>query len=431
MPRTHPSIELAILARHTVQTRLPLRVLRTLHGQSAFAASPPRFAIIPADVGDPAGSLGDLAMLAGLMRALRQRYVGAEFTLVGTDGHRVTVPGTGEIEVQAAWHGAAGAHAFDRLIRTHQGLFVMGADILDGKYGAAQVARIAAYGNHSVKLGIPTTLLGFSFNNRPRWTSRHALSRLHRDVTVNVRDAASLERFTRLVGMPAQLCADCAFLMPPADEGADTATEAWIAQQRTAGRIPIGVNLNAHAFSPILAHLDMDSLISGIADRLVRSAQRHALAILLIPHDFKPDSGDLVMLKALSRHLHAAGWAPVRTIETRHADQVKRIAGQLDLVLTGRMHLAIAALGSGTPVLSITYQDKFEGLYQHFELPSEHTLKADECLGDGFCAKLDTALAQRHANRARIAARLPYVLTLAERNLVLRSARYASNNDAL
>jgi len=93
------------------------------------------------------------------------------------------------------------------------------------------------------------------------------------------------------------------------------------------------------------------------------------------------------------------------------------------------MHLAIAALGSGTPVLSITYQDKFEGLYQHFELSVEHTLQAEECLGDGFCAKLDAALAQRHVNRARIAARLPQVQALAERNLVLRPVRHAGNDD--
>lgn len=429
MSRAHPSIELAILARHAVQIRLPLRMLRTLPGHLTPPAGPPRFALIPGDAGDPAGSLGDLAMFAGLMHALRQKYADTEFTIIGTDNHHVAVPGAGDVAVKAAWRGTAGTRAFDRLIRTHQGLFVMGADILDGQYGAAQVARIAAYCNHSVKLGIPATLLGFSYNSHPRWSSRRALSRLHRDVTVNVRDAASLDRFTRLVGTSARLCADCAFLMPPAAETADAGTETWLARQRAAGRIPIGINLNAHAFASVLAHAGLDDLISGIADRLVHSAQRHALALLLIPHDLKPESGDLVMLEALAHRLHAAGWAHTRMLDTRHPDEIKRIAGQLDLVLTGRMHLAIAALGSGTPVLSITYQDKFEGLYQHFELSVEHTLQAEECLGDGFCAKLDAALAQRHVNRARIAARLPQVQALAERNLVLRPVRHAANDD--
>jgi len=33
------------------------------------------------------------------------------------------------------------------------------------------------------------------------------------------------------------------------------------------------------------------------------------------------------------------------------------------------MHLSIAALGAGTPILGVTYQGKFEGLIKHFSLP--------------------------------------------------------------
>ena len=42
--------------------------------------------------------------------------------------------------------------------------------------------------------------------------------------------------------------------------------------------------------------------------------------------------------------------------------------GHLDCVLTGRMHLAIACLGQGIPIACITYQGKFDGFYQHFDL---------------------------------------------------------------
>jgi len=411
--------DLAILIQQFIQIRLPLRVFRTIPDRP-HPPDPQCFVVIPADIGNPIGSHGDTAMLAGLMQALRQRHPGAAFTVIGQHNHRIDVPGIGEVPVEAAWHGMAGARAFDRLIRAHRGLFVMGADILDGKYGAALVTRIAAYCNHSVKLGIPATLMGFSFNKTPRRASVYALSRLHPDVTLNVRDAASLERFTRLVGIPARLCADSAFLMPPAAETAGAETEAWIARQRDAGRIPVGVNLNAHAFAPVLANVGMADLISGIANRLAHAAQRHALALLLVPHDFKPESGDVSMLRALERQLRATGCAHVRYLETRRPDHIKRVAGQLDLVFTGRMHLAIAALGGGTPVLSVTYQDKFEGLYRHFGLSPDHTLRAEDCLNDAFGAKLDAALAQRAENRALITARLPGVRALADRNLELR-----------
>ena len=50
------------------------------------------------------------------------------------------------------------------------------------------------------------------------------------------------------------------------------------------------------------------------------------------------------------------------------ASEIKAIVKHLDCVLTGRMHLAIACLGQATPIACITYQGKFEGLYQHFAL---------------------------------------------------------------
>jgi colanic acid/amylovoran biosynthesis protein len=51
------------------------------------------------------------------------------------------------------------------------------------------------------------------------------------------------------------------------------------------------------------------------------------------------------------------------------AAELKQLAAKLDGVVTGRMHLAIAALGSGVPVATFAYQDKFEGLLMLFGLP--------------------------------------------------------------
>ena len=53
-----------------------------------------------------------------------------------------------------------------------------------------------------------------------------------------------------------------------------------------------------------------------------------------------------------------------------NAWELKHLAGMVDLVLTGRMHLAIAALGMGTPPLCVAYMDKFEGLFHLFNIAS-------------------------------------------------------------
>jgi polysaccharide pyruvyl transferase WcaK-like protein len=410
-------VDQAIIARNLVEVSLPLRRLRaTPLATTPKAAS--RFLIIPGDASEPAGSLGDLAMFSALLQALRTHCADATFTIVGTRDHRIDVPGIGEVPVIAAWTGWAGSVAFDKLIRQHHALFVMGADILDGKYSAAPVQRIVAYCNHSVRLGIPATTLGFSFNRSPRRPTVHALSRLHPKVTVNVRDQPSLDRFTQMTGIPATLCADVAFLMPPASEPEPEA-EAWIAAMRAVGRSPVGVNLNAHALAPALAQIGTDAVTIRLARQLREAGDANQLALMLIPHDLKPQSGDVAMLKAIERQLRQNGFPHVRYFPIPRPDRIKRVVGQLDLVITGRMHLAIASLGSGIPVLSIIYQDKFEGLYRHVDLSLVHTLTALECLGDAFQLKIGLAFQQRHDNRERIRASLPQVKTLAARNLFI------------
>lgn len=408
-------VDQAIILRNHFEVTLPLRRLR--RGRLATSPeTPSRFLIIPADVGNPSGSMGDMAMLAGVVQSLLERNPASSFTLVGTQSRRIAVPGTGDVPVLAAWAGKPGTLAFDDVIRQHHALFVMGADILDGKYGAALVQRIVDYCNHSVQLGIPATMLGFSFNRYPRRPAVHALSRLHPKTTVNLRDQPSLERFTRLVGVPAMLCADSAFLMRPASDPEPEA-EAWITAMRNAGRTPVGVNLNAHALAPAIARAGADALVRHIANQLRQAGERNALAFMLIPHDLKPQSGDVAMLQSLEKQLHQDGFPHARYTRIDRPDTIKRIVSFLDLVITGRMHLAIASLGSGTPTLSITYQDKFEGLYQHFGLSLEHTITPMQCLSDTLLARIDHAYAQRQHNRERIRARLPQVLALSSRNL--------------
>ncbi len=410
-------VDQAIILRNLFEVTLPLRRLR--RGKlAASPKTPSRFLIIPADVGNPSGSMGDMAMLTGVVQSLLERNPASSFTLVGTQSHRIAVPGTGDIPVVAAWAGKTGTLAFDNAIRQHHALFVMGADVLDGKYGAALVQRIVDYCNHSVQLGIPATMLGFSFNLHPRRPAVHALSRLHPEVTVNLRDQPSLERFTQLVGIPASLCADSAFLMKPASDP-DPEAEAWITAICNSGRTPVGVNLSAHALAPAIAQSGADALVRHIANQLKQAGERNALAFVLIPHDLKPQSGDVAMLQSLEKQLHQNGFPHARYTRIDRPDTIKRVVSFLDLVITGRMHLAIASLGSGTPILSFTYQDKFEGLYQHFGLSLEHTITPTQCLSDALSARIDHAYAQRQHNRERIRVHLPQVMVLSSRNLVV------------
>lgn len=411
-------IDQAIIALNFLEANLPLYRLRRQTSHHVPTRDAMRFLIMPSDPAEPSGSMGEMVMLTGLMQSLKSLHSDAQFTLIGTHPHQLNVQGVGTIDVVSAWQGATGSRTFDRLLRQHHALIGLGADVLDGKYGASLVCRFVAYCNHAARLGIPTTITGFSFNSTPRRPAVHALSRLHPDVRINVRDQFSLQRFSDSVSRAAVLCADIAFLMAPSNES-DPETDQWIREMRIAGRIPVGVNMNAHAFAQVISEAGVTILIESIAKQLVKAAERDSLAYLLIPHDVKPQSGDIKLLRLLDDALNESEFRFVHYTLSTDPSRIKRTTGLLDMVITGRMHLAIAALGMNTPILSISYQDKFEGLYQHFHLSDADMIPPQQCVTDTFSDKITKAIARRANTSATITEILPHVRRMAELNLTV------------
>jgi polysaccharide pyruvyl transferase WcaK-like protein len=374
------------------------------------------FLILPGDPDAPTGSIGDMAMFTGLMQALRKMHPEATFTLVGTHAHQVCIPQIGMVEVVAAWTGSDGAMAFDALVRKHRALFVLGADIMDGMYGAALVCRLLAYCNHAVQIGIPSTVLGFSFSQTPRAPAVHAFKHVHPKVRLNIRDGRSLTRFVAATGTRAHLAADVAFLMAPADRTVGE-VEAWIEKMRDTGRTLVGVNLSTHALDKVIKRMGNEGLVAAVAEQLLGIGKRENLAYLLIPHDVKPRSGDILLLGKLESVLLQAGFAQVRYTAQDDPARIKALVGQLDLVLTSRMHLAIACLGVGTPTLCVSYLDKFEGLYEHFGLSTDDLLPGVDIEISELGRHLSQSLQRRLAARQQIANKTPAVLALSRLNV--------------
>ena len=89
----------------------------------------------------------------------------------------------------------------------------------------------------------------------------------------------------------------------------------------------------------------------------------------------------------------------------------------MDLILTSRMHLAIAALGSGVPVACMPYLGKFEGLLKHFGFDGI-TIEPDRAVVPAeLSAFLLSVLPRREALRRQVAERLPDVRQAALLNL--------------
>jgi polysaccharide pyruvyl transferase WcaK-like protein len=98
------------------------------------------------------------------------------------------------------------------------------------------------------------------------------------------------------------------------------------------------------------------------------------------------------------------------------ASQVKSVVAELDLVVSGRMHLVIAALGAGVPAAGIPYQNKFEGLFRHFGLDDVIVTPAEAFGNDGLADLIIRLLPRQAQLKQQVSLALHDILECAERN---------------
>lgn len=302
--------------------------------------------------------------------------------------------------------------------RNYDCVVVVGADVLDGYYQPLMSAKLLASADLAAAAGIKSVILGFSFNNKPYPALAMFYRSLHPGVLLNVRDAVSLGRLKSFAKTNATLVADSAFSLVPSKP--DENTSLWIARKRAEGYRVVGFNLHPMLFKNA-DRLQIETIIRRGAEALQSVVDERPVCWLLIPHDYREGFGDQACLKAIAGLLSTPLGDRVRYLEGKWAASLlKGIAGQLDGVVSGRMHLAIAALGEGVPVICIAYQGKFEGLYQHFDLPVDGLLSpAAFYAEDGIKCALIDFVDQMDEVREKVKKKLPDVLELSQKNFQL------------
>jgi len=370
------------------------------------------------------GSLGDEAALLGAIHHLRQQgtpTVGLlSFETADNWGYAPLKAAVDEVVVVPDYQidvdpFVAAAHRYPRV-------FALGADMMDGYYANSDTLRITQLLTLAATAGAETALISFSFNDRPTPVTVAALNDLPETVHFTVRDPLSCDRLARHVHRPLTLTADLAFLLPPDDHSPQVASiRNWMHQQHEAQRLVLGVNINNLHLTTIPSRRAAD-LVGFYREALVVLAQAYPqLSLLLIPHDQRGEVSDV----SLAADLFAALPPDLQTHSLQvpfpcRAAEIKAICADLDAALTGRMHLAIACLGQGVPVVDIVYQGKCEGLFRHFNLsPEEVTLEPQQAFQPGAIAPfLVHLLTHRHRLRHTIQTALPQVQHLAAANLI-------------
>lgn len=334
-----------------------------------------RLLVLPCDPWTLDGSKGDEAMIQGLINKLRtdrpDLVVGV---VVASDQAHVRAKALGFIPI-TAWDCSFEEAVRAMLAFSPELMVTIGADVMDGYYSPFTTSKLLLLSDALARRGVRTIVSGFSFNASANPLVRGVFDGLSPQLKLNVRDRTSFGRFQQFTRTPARLVADAAFLLEPRfDFPSMEETAAWVQAQRDFGRTVLGFNMHPMLIKNASKE-QLDRLVDSSASSISAIADSRSVSFLFLPHDFRGKDGDDTCLgpifRTIASHLgdrvHYDN-APIS------AANLKALAGLVDGVVTARMHLAIAALGMGRPVASLTYQDKFQGLFGHFNYPEKFLL---------------------------------------------------------
>lgn len=359
------------------------------------------------------GSLGDAAMISVARDQLRARGFAADVML--PPGWPVLQDADGWLDDAGYFYGERLTPWFDivRQLPRYDLVVMVGADVIDGAYTPHSVRRRISVLKEQASQGRAARVLGSSFSDRHDPATVVALRNLPDSVTLFARDPISHERMRQSLGRHIELTADVAFLLSSAPQG-ETARKAaaWIEARQAAGDRVVGLNVNNLQDEKhpgfVDGHLPM--LQELLADRI---------SIMLVPHDTRASKSDVVLLRRLRDRLPAEAQPRLYELEPVDPRETKASLARLDLLVSGRMHAAILAMGSEVPALCFSYQGKFEGLYAMLGLAGTGLLHEPEDLINDptrIAEAVKSALARRDNLHLRLHEALPRVRELAERN---------------
>lgn len=299
-------------------------------------------------------------------------------------------------------------------------LYINGADMLDGKYtlkGSLARLRLA---NIVASAGRPVTITGFSMRLDPPPEIGRAFRALPTTVRLCAREPRTHERLRQLLGRQPIQAADLAFLMQAAvGAGYEAQTLERLGSARRAGRRLVGICPNLLAVKvPGLGDAERaEWAVRCLLEAWYAISDRHPDCVpVVLPHDYRGAFSDVALGAAFIERCRTQTDA-IFVSQRVSAPALKAFCAELDVLVTGRMHCGIAALGSGVPAVFMDYQDKAGGLLDLFGLSSSVEADADprDCAME--IANHVNGYLDRHDEVARkIQVALPGVLQLARQN---------------
>lgn len=243
---------------------------------------------------------------------------------------------------------------FARLADRHHTFSIVGADVIDGGYHRRSAVTSWAMAGALAGAGRDVRVLGFSWGAKVDRAVVHAARRAaDAGVVSYVRDPHSLRRFSADGIANAVDAADTVFTLDVADESqADGALASGRALVNISGLIRSRMGL-------VDEHV---ALVDGLVER--------GYAVTLLAHVNNPSASDSDAIREVVEALPASTRSALTVVtELQRPREVARLASGCDVVVTGRMHLAILATNAGTPAMVLSTQGKVSGLMERLGLP--------------------------------------------------------------
>lgn len=381
----------------------------------------PHVIIMPPDPLTIGGSRGDEAMIVATIDYFKKVNPEYRFSIIIKDRkdyiNNLNIPNLSYID---SFNGNYPLKRIYESIIENQptDIVIIGADVMDGHYSPyISLILLAIYDLCLHIKNARTHITGFSWNKTPSYLIKDAI-RASKYIPLNLRDIVSLNRFVKNTGASnTKLVADVAFLLHSKinSEGYNKLHD-WIYRHPNA--INLGVN-----FHPMLRkynttmEVKQDAiLLSENIFQVLKNNQN--INIVLLSHDDRGTMSDNVMLDYIYEFLIAKNISDRVYYDSKvyRANEIKGICSLLDGLFSSRMHLAIAALGVGTPILTVSYQDKFEGLYEHFNYNKHFLMSYNQSLTLDFIQIFDEFVNSLPQLKKLILSKLPEVTALSESN---------------
>lgn len=291
---------------------------------------------------------------------------------------------------------------YRRLLRGARSVAVVGADIMDGAYNRRASVNRANLARLARQAGVPARVLGFSWNGRAHPQARDAVRAAARAGTrLMLRDPVSAAR-ARADGLDNVI------------DAADTVFSAHAVDHAAAAELLRGVAADAR-----IALVNASGLVGRALSQvdeylaLIGRLRARGLTVVLLPHVSRPGADDMTICREIHARLADADTLLIDTLLPPAA--IRGLTARAELVVTGRMHLAIMAFYNAVPAITLATQGKVEGLMQLFGTESL-CVEPSTGFGARIASVADEVLDRLDEVKDHIAAQLPLVRELSRLN---------------